>query len=847
MLLLTPRKIWPAIIVAGLAGFAVYDVQEKLPIRATVFLLVADSIEILVAAMGVRYVFGGAPRLNRVKALAKYSLFAIILAPISVASAAASALEGDSWRVAFFTEALALLAIPPAILGWADIALARAKKPKAGYLEALFMYIALATLAYFAFVASDTESRPAFLYGLVPCLLWAALRFGITGTSTSIVVVGFLAVLGTVRGRGPFTGNTSEHNVLSLQLFLLVAATSFMVLAALVEEHGTAEDSIRESEKRFRLVADSAPVLIWMSGTDKLCTYFNKPWLSFSGRSLEQELGNGWAEGVHQDDLQSCLDTYTHSFERREDFQMEYRLRRHDGEYRWIFDIGVPRYSPDGSFAGYIGSCLDVTDRKRAEEARFRHAAIVESSEDAIITKNVDAVIVSWNAGAQRLFGYTEAEAVGQPITILVPPDLLEEENRILEKLRAGGRIEHYETVRVTRTGKKVDVSLTITAVKDSNGRIIGFTKIAHDITQRKRSEERLQETNRALATQTALLQSQEELLKIFVKNVPAGVAMLDRDMRYLQVSDRWCADYGVDSSQVLGRSHYEVFPEMPEHWKQVHRRALNGETLRADEDRWDHENGTTWVRWEVRPWTTASGIVGGILIFAEDITQRKQMEEAVSDVSRKLIESQEQERARIGRELHDDISQRLAMLAMELENLIDDPFQIATTVPELRQKTSEISNDVQALSHELHSSKLDYLGVIAGIKSWCNEFGERQKMEINFKADVGSRIPPEIGVTLFRILQEALHNAAKHSGVKRIDVQLSEQSNEVRLTISDAGKGFDMDAAKQSRGLGLTSMGERVRLVNGTITIDSKPMAGTSIRIAIPLSPGQHSQHAAG
>ena len=322
---------------------------------------------------------------------------------------------------------------------------------------------------------------------------------------------------------------------------------------------------------------------------------------------------------------------------------------------------------------------------------------------------------------------------------------------------------------------------------------------------------------------------------------------MLDRDMRYLQVSDRWCADYGVDSSQVLGRSHYEVFPEMPEHWKQVHRRALNGETLRADEDRWDHVSSTTWVRWEVRPWTTASGIVGGILIFAEDITQRKQMEEAVSDVSRKLIESQEQERARIGRELHDDISQRLAMLAMELDTLIDNPFEIATTVPELRQKTSEIANDVQALSHELHSSKLDYLGVIAGIKSWCNEFGERQQMEINFKADVGSRIPPEIGMTLFRILQEALHNAAKHSGVKRIDVQLSEQSNEVRLTISDAGKGFDMDAAKQSRGLGLTSMGERVRLVNGTITIDSKPMAGTSIRIAIPLSPGEPWQRLAG
>jgi len=134
-------------------------------------------------------------------------------------------------------------------------------------------------------------------------------------------------------------------------------------------------------------------------------------------------------------------------------FRMEYRLRRHDGEHRWIFDIGLPRYTQEGSFAGYIGSCVDITERMRAEESRFRHAAIVESSEDAIITKNLDTVIVSWNAGAQHLFGYTEAEAIGQSITILIPRELRDEENTILEKLRAGGRIEHYETTRVTKAG----------------------------------------------------------------------------------------------------------------------------------------------------------------------------------------------------------------------------------------------------------------------------------------------------------------------------------------------------------------------------------------------------------
>jgi PAS domain S-box-containing protein len=574
------------------------------------------------------------------------------------------------------------------------------------------------------------------------------------------------------------------------------------------------------------------------------------------------------------------------------------------------------------------------------------------------------------------MFGYTEAEVIGQPLPTLISAELRDEEKDIHQRLRTEQRIEHYETKRVTKAGEIIDVALTIVPMKDSTGRLLGYTNIAHDITQRKRtqealraSEERLRlaqqtarigtfernlrtgvvtwtpemeslhglppggfprtitafenlvhhedraglielidqaiktglpttgewrvvwpdgsvhwiggcwqvfrsesgepsrvvgvdiditerklaenallEMNRTLETQAALLQSREELLKIFVKNVPAGVAMFDRGMRYLQVSDRWCADYSVDSSQVLGRSQYEVFPDLPEHWKEMHRRGLGGETLGVDEDLWNRGDGTTsWVHWEIRPWRSYSGTVGGILIFAEDITQRKEMENALSDVSRKLIQSQEQERARIGRELHDDINQRLAMLAIELQQLRDHPSELHKRVQELRQHTAEISEDVQALSHELHSSKLEYLGVVAGIRSWCKEFGEHQGMEINFKPDVAAPIPLETGLTLFRILQEGLHNAVKHSGVKQVDVRLSEQLNEIHLTITDAGKGFDIEAARQGRGLGLASMEERVRLVNGTVSIVSRPMGGTSIRVRVPFKSEHDTERAAG
>jgi PAS domain S-box-containing protein len=230
------------------------------------------------------------------------------------------------------------------------------------------------------------------------------------------------------------------------------------------------------------------------------------------------------------------------------------------------------------------------------------------------------------------------------------------------------------------------------------------------------------------------------------------------------------------------------------------------------------------------------------------DITERKQAEEALSGMTRKLVQAQEQERVRIGRELHDDINQRLAMLALELEQLKDDPFEIQDRVQRLRKQTTEISDDVQALSHELHSSKLEYLGVVAGIRSWCKEFGERQKTRINFTSDMSSpALPFEISVCLLRVVQEAVHNAVKHSDASQIEVQLQTNADEIHLTVSDLGKGFDVDTARQGRGLGLTSMQERVRLVNGSIEIQSKPMNGTNIHVRVPFRSEQGTQRAAG
>ncbi len=392
-------------------------------------------------------------------------------------------------------------------------------------------------------------------------------------------------------------------------------------------------------------------------------------------------------------------------------YQIEKRFIRRDGSLIWgrLSISLLNRTSPL-----VVAMVEDITPKRTAEEARLRHAAIVESSEDAIISKNLDAVIESWNAGAQRIFGYTESESVGQSITILIPPELWAEENKILERLRAGERIEHYETIRITKAGKKVDVSLTISAIKDSSGRIMGFSKIARDITERK---------------------------------------------------------------------------------------------------------------------------------FAEV---------AFADVSRKLIEIEEKERTRIARDLHDDINQRLALLAAEIDKLRlnppDSSAELSRQLTEVWDGINEVSTGVQLISHQLHSPRLDYLGVVVAMKGFCREFAARQTVEIDFKNDdIPHIVSSEVSLCLYRILQEALHNAAKHSGVRQFEVRLGCSSNQLHLTVSDRGVGFDAESAMNMGGLGLISMRERVRLVSGTIVIESKPGGGTTIDARVPFEAEQGSQRAAG
>src|SRR5271157_3100943 len=235
-------------------------------------------------------------------------------------------------------------------------------------------------------------------------------------------------------------------------------------------------------------------------------------------------------------------------------------------------------------------------------------------------------------------------------------------------------------------------------------------------------------------------------------------------------------------------------------------------------------ESTSKWVIARGEPLRAAAGPIIGLRGTVQDITQRKEAEAALASVNRRLIEAQERERTRIGRELHDDIGQRLALVAIELQHLQQNPRvlpEVRERVAELHKQTTEIAAEFQSLSHELHSSKLQYLGIAAAMRGFCQEFGQQQKLKIDFLADdLPSGLPPDISLCFFRVLQEALHNSTKHSGARHFEVRLSGTSGEIHLTVTDSSVGLDSDAAKTSRGLGLVSMEERLRILNGTFSI---------------------------
>ena len=715
MLLLVPRRIWLAVVVAACAGFVVYDLQAGLTLSSIAWFIPADLLEILIATLCLSHYFGGIPRLNRAKALTIFLVFAVILAPFTAAFVSAHGVASDywtGWKICFFSEVLAFLTLTPAVFSWMSDGRAWLRKSRIFHLEAVALLTGLAFLSHIAFTASATASSPALLYALVPFLLWSALRFGSIGTSSAVIVVALLSIWGVVHGRGPFIEQGPFHSVRSIQLFLISTAIPFMVLAALAEERRDAEEVLKRREEELIEAQRVSQVGSWQWNpkTDEVA----------------------WSKEL-------------------------YRIAGRDP------DLPPPALG-------------EQTTLYTSEGWERLKCAVVEALRN------------------------------GTPYTL------------DLEMLRPDG-----STRWIIDRGE---------AVRDAAGRIAWLRGTAQDITERKQAEDQLRA-------------SEEKFRRVF-RDAGVGMVIVSPDGRFLAANEAFCESLGYTEEELLQKTVQSI--TLPEDWpafsKRLREALRRGTSFQRVEKRCLQKSGRI-----ITTETSASLIrgpsgepqyfVGEVL----DITQRKLAEAALSGLSGRLIEAQEEERAWIARELHDDFNQRVALLAFVLESVKQDfpatKGAARRRIEEACQSARELATDIQALSHRLHSSKLEYLGLAAAAAGFCQELSTRQNVEIDFHSEnIPKAVPKETALCLFRVLQEALQNAVKHSGVRQFQVLLKAASNEIHLSVHDSGVGFDPEKAMNQYGLGLTSMKERLKLVDGQFSVVSKLQSGTTIDARVPIAP---------
>ena len=530
-------------------------------------------------------------------------------------------------------------------------------------------------------------------------------------------------------------------------------------------------------------------------------------------------------------------------------YSLEKRYVRRDGVRLWgRLNVSILKNGEGGSSPLVFAFVEDITERKQVEDALKKSEekfskAFRESPMALTLTSATDHRYLDVNETFEQMTGWLRNEVIGRtPFDFGIWVDSAER-LEFVKRVLAEGAIRGWELHYRCKDGTQ-RVGLGAGELIQIGNEPCILSVIA-DITGRKQVE--------------CKLRASEDKLRLLLDSTPEAIYGIDLEHLCTFCNPACLRVLGYEHvDQVVGKNMHNLIHHSradgtayPVEECRVHRVTQTGQGVHAEDEVLWRANGTSFPAecWSY-PQRKGEEVVGAVVAFI-DITERKLAESALANLSRKLIEAQEQERTRIGRELHDDFGQRLAMVAIELQQLHEDPLvspEVRSRTSELQEQISEIAADIQSLSHALHSAKLQYLGIAGAIRGFCQEFGEQQKVEINFQTrDLPSPLSPDISLCFFRVLQEALHNAVKHSRVRHFEVRLWGTSEEIHLTIRDSGIGFDRDAARASRGLGLISMKERLNLVNGTLSIDSQLKRGTTIHARVPLASVTGSMSAAG
>ena len=673
---------------------------------------------------------------------------------------------------------------------------------------------------------------------------------------------------------------------------------------------------VRESERQFREMIDALPAAIYTTDPEGRLTHFNPAAVEFSGRQLE--LGTdkwcvSWkifsADGqlLPHDQCPMAVALKEGKIIEGGEFIAE----RPDGKRIWFSPYPRLLRDENGRIVAGLNMLVDITERKHAGRTKELLAAIVGCSDDAIVSKDLDGIITSWNQGAERLFGYTAEEAVGQSITLIIPSDRLDEERNILNRLKRGQKVEHFETVRVRKDGTTLDISLTISPLKDDQGRIVGASKVARDITGRKRAEAALADGARQqrvlfqFANELHRAKSLEEVYRVALDAI-CGALLCDRasillfddhaTMRFVAwrelsesyrtkteghspwqpdeaAPDAICipdirkADLGqqlnaaiekegigslafiplISLGKLIGK--FMVYFNAPHTFTTqevdlgltISRQLAFGIERRKSEEalRRSEEQFRTLAR------TLDAEVRVRTVELEQRNTEMEHQSDRLRDLSQRLMQSRDDERRRIARELHDSAGQTLTVLSMSLARIA---AEAEADSPDLARETEESQNLVQQLSQEirtmsylLHPPLLDESGLSAALQWYTRGLVERSGLAIQLEmAEDFGRLPREMELVVFRVVQECLTNIHRHSESRSAIIRLTRDAESVFLEVEDSGKGMSperlSEIQSQGSGVGIRGMLERIRQFGGKMNIESGD-SGTKISVTLPLS----------
>jgi PAS domain S-box-containing protein len=539
------------------------------------------------------------------------------------------------------------------------------------------------------------------------------------------------------------------------------------------------------------------------------------------------------------------------------------------------------RRSPNGLECGAL--VVDITARKQAEIASARLAAIVKSSDDAIIGKDLNGIVTNWNKGAMNVFGYTAEEMLGCSIMRLIPADRRDEERHILAEIRRGNGVEHFETLRLTKDGRLIDVSVTASPIRDANGVIIGVSKVVRDISERKKAQEAMRRN--------------EALFSSLVSQAPVGVYVVDARFR-LQEANPMAMPVFENVHPLIGRDFSEIMrsvwprrvaDQIIGHFQHT---LATGEAYQSPpfvERRRDIGVRETY-EWQIQRVTLPAGEHGVVCFFnniteraraeaaqrrldaltatnlklKQEIVRRKAVEEdlratrqeqsrllkqsslqqkQLRELSHRMLHVQEEERKRISRELHDVITQTLVGINVHLAALTQgaaaDPASLHQQISRTHLLVEKAVEIVHRFALELRPTMLDDLGLIPALHAYMKGFMEETGIRVSLKAF--AKIEQSTGTVrtiLYRIVQEALTNVARHAKASRVEVTIEPRDGILAMEIRDNGQGFETGGkpgAKKTSRLGLIGMRERVEMIGGRFRVESAVGEPTTICVEIP------------